>query len=281
MIGAEQSMFVTCPGCGSRFAASERDSIVECDCGCRFAPGECPTVADPFLGRELPGEYRIESVLATGGAGTVYRASQRGLDRSVAVMVLSAEVSGDPPSGSRFEREAYVVAALNHPHSVQVLDRGQVEGRHFLVMELVEVPRPRESAKARRNKAIEADGIMATLWSVLAGAAFVVWAVVGVNDPRSLDDAECLVPLTLATAFGALAGLYGYLAAELRRGRRTRLNVGVWSWTALLTPVATSRARMLLRDESQLPRNPVLNILAATGVIFVFVAVFAFYAFVF
>jgi len=130
-------MIVTCPACGRKAAVHEETRDVRCECGRRFDPSARPTVADPFLGRELKG-YRVEELIGSGGMGTVYRATQLSLGRPVAVKVLPPNVSDDPLFVHRFHREAEILAALSHPNVVQVIDRGEVEGRWFIVMEYVD-----------------------------------------------------------------------------------------------------------------------------------------------
>ncbi len=89
-----------------------------------------------------PGEsiagYVIESVLGTGGMGTVYRVRHRTLPRSVALKVLQAGLSQDPSVRARFDREADLIAGLKHPHIVDVYDRGESDGHLWIAMELVE-----------------------------------------------------------------------------------------------------------------------------------------------
>ena len=130
-------MIVTCSACGRRAAATPETREVVCECGHAFDPAARPTVADPFLGQELSG-YQIEEVIGSGGMGTVYRATQLSLNRSVAVKVLPERVADDPQFVKRFHREAQILATLSHANIVQVFDRGEVDGRYFIVMEFVE-----------------------------------------------------------------------------------------------------------------------------------------------
>src|SRR5512140_3134521 len=81
------------------------------------------------------GPYHIESAIGAGGMGEVYKARDTRLDRTVAIKVLPADVSGDPERRARFEREAKTVAGLNHPHICVLHDVGDHEGAMFLVME--------------------------------------------------------------------------------------------------------------------------------------------------
>ena len=84
------------------------------------------------------GPYEVLSSLGAGGMGEVYRARDSRLDRSVAIKVLPEEFFEDRDRVARFEREAKALAALNHPGIAAVHSFEAIEGRHILVMELVE-----------------------------------------------------------------------------------------------------------------------------------------------
>ena len=90
-----------------------------------------------MIGKTLA-HYEIESSLGAGGMGEVYLARDRRLGRSVAVKVLPEVLAADPERIARFEREAKVLASLNHPNIAALYGLEEFEGRHFLVMELVE-----------------------------------------------------------------------------------------------------------------------------------------------
>ncbi|MEU1982213.1 serine/threonine-protein kinase [Nocardia sp. NPDC019395] len=81
--------------------------------------------------------YRIQGVLGQGGMGTVYLAQHPRLPRSVALKLLNREVSTDPELTRRFEREADVIARLEHPGIVGVIDRGADDGHLWIAMEYV------------------------------------------------------------------------------------------------------------------------------------------------
>ncbi|MFI5718034.1 protein kinase [Nocardia sp. NPDC051750] len=81
--------------------------------------------------------YQVEGVLGQGGMGTVYLARHPRLPRSVALKLLNREVSTDPELVQRFEREADVVARLEHPGIVGVLDRGADDGHLWIAMQYV------------------------------------------------------------------------------------------------------------------------------------------------
>jgi eukaryotic-like serine/threonine-protein kinase len=89
------------------------------------------------IGKTL-GYYEIESLLGAGGMGEVYRARDTKLGRSVAVKVLPEAFANDSDRLPRFEREAKVLASLNHPNIAALYGMEESGGIHFLAMELVE-----------------------------------------------------------------------------------------------------------------------------------------------
>lgn len=91
------------------------------------------TVAE--VGELIAGRYRLERVIGQGGMGAVYEGSQLGLNRTVAVKLMHPEVGADPDARARFEREARVSAALQHPGAVKIFDFGEDQGRLYIVME--------------------------------------------------------------------------------------------------------------------------------------------------
>jgi serine/threonine protein kinase/membrane-associated phospholipid phosphatase len=91
----------------------------------------------PAPGRRL-GHYAIQDRLGRGGMGEVLLALDTRLGRKVALKILPAEFVADEERLSRFQREARALAALNHPNIVTIYSVEQVEGFHFLTMELVE-----------------------------------------------------------------------------------------------------------------------------------------------
>ena len=84
------------------------------------------------------GGYDILALIGAGGMGEVYRARDTKLGRPVAIKVLLATVALDTDRIARFEREAKLLAALNHPHIAALYGMEEAEGQQFLVMELVE-----------------------------------------------------------------------------------------------------------------------------------------------
>ena len=86
------------------------------------------------------GPYRILTLIGSGGMGEVYRAADTHLGRDVAIKILPEPMASDPDRMARFEREARMLAALNHPHIAQIHGLEKSDGIRALVMELVEGP---------------------------------------------------------------------------------------------------------------------------------------------
>ena len=84
------------------------------------------------------GAYEIVAVLGAGGMGEVYRARDTRLGREVAIKVVLSAFAGDPDRAARFQREAKVLASLNHPHIAALYALETAGDQHFLIMELVE-----------------------------------------------------------------------------------------------------------------------------------------------
>jgi serine/threonine protein kinase/Tol biopolymer transport system component len=94
----------------------------------------------PLAAGSRLGSYEILSALGAGGMGEVYRATDTVLKRQVALKVLPPEVANDPERVARFQREAEVLASLNHPNIAHLYGLERSGGTLALVMELVEGP---------------------------------------------------------------------------------------------------------------------------------------------
>src|SRR5579883_402508 len=89
------------------------------------------------IGTKL-GSHEITALLGKGGMGEVYRARDLKLKREVAIKILPEEFSRDADRVNRFQREAEVLASLNHPNIAGIHDLEQDGGMRYLVLELVE-----------------------------------------------------------------------------------------------------------------------------------------------
>src|SRR6266851_3074595 len=94
----------------------------------------------PFATGSRLGAYEILSTLGVGGMGEVYRARDTKLGRDVALKILPELFAADPDRLARFQREAQVLASLNHPHIGAIYGLEESDGVKALVLELVEGP---------------------------------------------------------------------------------------------------------------------------------------------
>lgn len=206
---------------------------LEAELDAAFPPEREGRGADP--GPSPPGDhlprilgYEVERLLGRGGMGVVFRARHLRLNRVVALKLALAGAYAAPRERERFQREAEAVAALRHPHVVQVYDVGDSEGRPYYTMELVEGGSlaergkpfaPREAAALLRSLAgavgaAHADGIIhrdlkpANVLLERDGTPKV--GDFGLS--RRLDDATGL------TLHGAVLGTPSYMAPEQAAG---------------------------------------------------------------
>ncbi len=124
----------------------------------------------PFADGENIGPYRIMEQLGQGGMATVYKAYHAALDRYVALKVLHPAFHEDRTFTARFQREARVVAKLEHPNIVPIYDYAEHENRPYLVMKYIEG----ETLKARQSRgplhAVEITQIVDAVGAALAYA---------------------------------------------------------------------------------------------------------------
>lgn len=92
---------------------------------------------DPLVGTVFADRYLITGRLGKGGMAVVYRATDRNLNRDVAIKVLRKDVAGDPVAAKRLIREARAAASLHHPHIITILDVGERNGTVYVVMEIL------------------------------------------------------------------------------------------------------------------------------------------------
>src|SRR5262245_28678969 len=84
------------------------------------------------------GAHEIIALLGKGGMGEVYRARDTKLKREVAIKILPDEFASSPDRVARFQREAELLASLNHPNIAAIYDLQEAAGVRFLILELVE-----------------------------------------------------------------------------------------------------------------------------------------------
>jgi len=99
------------------------------------------TIAFSSSALQMPsdfGPYELLEEIGRGGMGVVYKARQKGLDRTVAIKMILAGHLASPEHVRRFQAEAKAAAGLRHPHIVDIHEIGELHGRHYFVMEYVD-----------------------------------------------------------------------------------------------------------------------------------------------
>lgn len=95
-------------------------------------------VAEQPVKQVIIGSYIVTGKIGQGGIAEIFRAKQESLERDVAIKILFARFSDDSEILRRFERESVVIARLNHPNIVHVIDKGKTGNRYYFVMEYVD-----------------------------------------------------------------------------------------------------------------------------------------------
>ena len=122
-------------------------------------------------GQKINDRYEIVKSIGEGGMANVYLASDKILERNVAIKVLRGDLSADDKFIRRFEREAQSVSNLSHPNIVEVYDVGVEEGQHYIVMEYIEGKTLKQLLKKRESLTLtEVIDIMTQLTDGIAHA---------------------------------------------------------------------------------------------------------------
>ena len=112
-----------------------------------------------MVGELIAGRYELEKLVGSGGMSNVFRAHDRLLERTVALKILHEQYTRDEDYVERFRREARAVAKLAHPNIVTVIDRGEQDGRQFIVFEYIDGPNLKELTRNGPLEMHEAIGL--------------------------------------------------------------------------------------------------------------------------
>jgi serine/threonine protein kinase len=208
------------------------------------------------------GPYEILSSLGAGGMGEVYRARDTKLGRDVALKILPDEFAKDPDRLARFEREARVLASLNHPHIAQIYGFEAAADKHLLVMELVDgddlaarirrgpIPvRDAIAIAAQITQALDAAHAQSVIHRDLKPANV---KVRGDGTVKLLDFgiAKAFAPAvpdaatvmdTAMTERGAVVGTAAYMSPEQARGQAIDKRTDIWAFGCVLYEMLTAR----------------------------------------
>jgi hypothetical protein len=208
------------------------------------------------------GPYEILSPLGAGGMGEVYRAKDTRLDRTVAIKILPAEVTSNPNSRQRFEREAKTISSLNHPNICVLYDIGHQDGVDYIVMECLEGETlakrlergalPTDQAlkygaqiaqalhKAHRNGIVHRDLKPGNLMLTPAGAKLLDFGLakelVPLGNLATLTTAR---PTSPGTQEGTIVGTFQYMSPEQVEGKEVDGRSDIFSLGAVLYEMLT------------------------------------------
>ena len=207
--------------------------------------------SDPLVGTLVDGRYLIQSRLASGGMSTVYVATDRRLERDVALKVLHPHMTGDPQFLDRLGREAKAAARLSHPHVVGVLDQGEDDRVAYLVMEYIkghtlrDVLRDKGALPPRLALALidpVVEGLGAAHDAGLIHRDIKPENVLIADDGRiKLGDFGLARAISTSTSTGALIGTVAYLSPELVLGRQADARSDIYSVGIMLYEMITGR----------------------------------------
>ena len=218
------------------------------------------------------GPYEIVGALGAGGMGEVYRATDTSLKRQVAIKVLPESVAADAERLARFQREAEVLASLNHPHIAHIHGLERSDGMTALVMELVEgptlgdriaqgaipvddaLPIAKQIAEALEaaheqgivhrdlkpaNIKVRPDGTVKVLDFGLAKALDQAPSLKSQADGHFANSPTITSPAM--TAPGIILGTAAYMSPEQARGRRVDKRADIWAFGCVLYEMLTGR----------------------------------------
>src|SRR5215471_2088503 len=210
--------------------------------------------------------YRIQSKIGAGGMGEVYRAMDTKLVRDVALKVLPEAFASDPTRMARFEREAKVLASLNHSKIAAIYGLEESNGMRALVMELVEGPTLAERIK---QGALPLDEALAIAKQIAEGLEYahergiihrdlkpsnvkvtvdahvkildfgLAKALEGETNEEELQNSPTLS--AAATRAGVLLGTAAYMSPEQARGKRVDRRADVWAFGCVLYEMLAGR----------------------------------------
>ncbi len=205
------------------------------------------------------GIYEILAPLGAGGMGEVYRARDTKLDREVAIKILPDAVAGDPERLARFEREAKVLASLNHPNIAQIYGFEESGNGCALIMELVpgqtlkgplEIDTALKYAQqiADALEAAHEKGIVhrdlkpANIMITPAGVVKVLdFGLARVAEEPSGDSQHSPTMTISQTRAGVILGTAPYMAPEQARGKAVDKRADIWAFGCVLYEMLTGK----------------------------------------
>ena len=255
-----------CPKCHtdnpdtSRFCANCATSLTSAKAvsPCLTKTLQSPTyVVTP--GTVIAGHYEVQEKLGQGGMGEVYRALDKNLGRQVAIKILPEEFSTDPERLARFEREAKLLATLNHPNIAAVYGFEEAKGLRFLVLELVDGetlqtrlirgPLPMDEAletcrqvaegleAAHERGVVHRDLKPGNIMITPEGKVKILdfgLAKAYASETSGIDIANSPTITAQMTGPGIILGTAAYMSPEQARGRAVDKRADIWAFGCVL-----------------------------------------------
>ena len=230
------------------------------------------------------GHYDVTALIGEGGMGQVYRATDTQLGRDVALKILPDAFAADPDRLARFEREAKVLASLNHPNIAQIHGIEKRDDTQALVLELVEGPTladriakgpiPLEEALPIAKQIAEAleaaheagvihrdlkpanikvreDGTVKVLDFGLAKA---------LDTTPAGDPSQSLTLTAAATQMGVIMGTAAYMSPEQARGKPVDKRADIWAFGVVLYEMLSSARAFPGQDATNTRHEPIVRI---------------------
>jgi len=255
----------------------------------------------PSLVGQTLGNYRVVSLIGTGGMGYVYRARDERLKRDVAIKIIHPAHCTDPDAVARFEHEARALAALNHPNLLAIYDVGTQDGSPFIVSELLEgetlrtrltrgrlsYPRTIECAiqivralvAAHEKAIVHRDVKPENIFLTTDGQTKILdLGLAKLIESDHTGDTTVDTDVMLQTDFGRVMGTVAYMSPEQLRGERVDHRTDIFSFGSMLFEMLTQRRAFggqtsadvmtaILKEEPQSPSEIDLQIPAAASLV--------------
>jgi serine/threonine-protein kinase len=234
-------------------------------------------VRELTTGATFAGRYQIIEELGKGGMGEVYRAIDKNLGRHIAIKVLPASFAEDKERMARFEREAKLLAVLNHPNIAAIYGLEESEGKRFLILELVEGETLRtrlergslpveealktclqiaEGLEAAHEKGIihrdlKPGNIMLTSDGKVKILDFGL-AKAYTTETTDIDIAKSPTITGQMTEPGVILGTAAYMSPEQVRGRAVDRRADIWAFGCVLFEMLTGRVAFPGKDVTEI-----------------------------
>ena len=243
------------------------------------------------------GSIEITDLLGRGGMGEVYRARDLKLKREVAIKILPDEFGRDPDRVARFQREAEVLASLNHPNIAAIYDLQEDNGSRFLVLELIEGdtlaerirrgPIPIDEAlniarcisealeAAHEKDIIHRDLKPGNIMLTKTGVKVLDFGLAKVNEAQSATDFSNSPTVLSESTPGVILGTAAYMSPEQARGKIVDKRTDIWAFGCVLYELLSGKQAFQSRDRegagtiqdilaAVLEREPDWTLLSAT-----------------